>query len=177
MSGDIKYFAYGANRELEMMKAITGSSVLKGEEAVLPGYELHVQKLNQVPNIVVPNAPRQVSPRGVLKRSWDDSFESYVATPGSGKIAGTLWKLTEEERELVRHWELIYFGWYQQINVEVNLEGGSIVQAETEILGPGQETDRKVDGMNYPSYLMDKQKIFAVAKRSRKAYYERMEQK
>ena len=113
----IQYFAYGANRDLQMMKAITGAQELFGRPGILKGYTLCVQKLNQVPDVASETSPVPISPRELLKQSWPYTFESYIIKPDpNGEVAGTIWELTPLQRELVRDWELVDFGWYKDIN-------------------------------------------------------------
>ena len=109
----VLYFAYGANRDIKMMQAITGSSELKGKPATLKGYSLYVQRLDQVPDTVSENSPAPISPRDLLKESWPDTFTSYIIKEDpEGEVAGVVWELTPLQRELVRDWELVDFGWY-----------------------------------------------------------------
>lgn len=78
MEKKIFYFGYGANRDPKMMEAITGKKNLVGRPAVLKGYSLCVQRLDQVPDTIAPSAPAPVSPRTILKDNWSPTFTSYI---------------------------------------------------------------------------------------------------
>src|SRR3990170_7671433 len=107
MRETVLYFGYGANSRREMMEAITGNPHLVGHPAALKGFRLCVQRLDQVPEAA----------RKILRDHWPESFESYIIKPGSesDEVAGTVWDLTPLERELVRDWELVDVGWYQDM--------------------------------------------------------------
>lgn len=171
MGNKILYFAYGNNREPEIMQVLTGNKNLVGHEAVLKGYVLGVQMLDQVPSIRLSGFP--VSPQEVLRRHWNDSFESYVIKPGEGEVKGMVWELTNEERELVRDWELIDLGWYKDVKGEAILKDGGKIAVETEILGDSQGIDRVIDGKEYNSFLNKKEDFFRVIEISRREYFER----
>ncbi|MDP2585763.1 MAG: gamma-glutamylcyclotransferase family protein [Candidatus Levybacteria bacterium] len=175
--GTIQYFAYGANRDPRMIKAITGSQELVGRPGILEGYTLCVQKLNQVPDTISETSPAQISPRALLKESWPDTFESYIIkTDPKGKIVGTIWELTPLQRELVRGWELVDFGWYKDINTSAITKDGQVVQVQTEGLRDGQEVDREVDGHNYETWLNSAADFERVAEKARREYFERISQ-
>lgn len=42
----VLYFGYGANRDIRMMRAITGADNLPGRAATLKGYGLRVQRFD-----------------------------------------------------------------------------------------------------------------------------------
>jgi len=171
MGNKILYFAYGNNREPEIMQALTGNKDLVGHEATLKGYVLGVQRLDQVPKTRLPGLP--ISPYEVIKRNWDDSFESYVIKPGEGEVKGRVWELTPEERELIRDWELIDLGWYNDAKVEAALENGKKVEIETYVLGDNQEIDRIVDGREYNSFLGKPEDFLRAIEIARREYFER----
>src|SRR3990172_8250986 len=116
----VLYFAYGANRDIRMMQAITGSGELKGRPATLKGYSFYVQRLDQILDTIAENSPAPISPRDLLKESWPDTFTSYIIKEDpEGEVSGTVWELSPLQRELVRDWELVDFGWYGDIKTEV----------------------------------------------------------
>jgi hypothetical protein len=49
-----------------------------------------------------------------------------------------------------------------------------LILARTEGLRNGQEIDRVVDGMSYPTYLNDRAKMHLIAEKTRQEYYERL---
>lgn len=175
--GIIQYFAYGANRDLRMMRAITGSQELVGHLGILKGYTLCVQKLNQVPDIVLKTSPAPISPRALLKESWPDTFESYIIKPDpKGEVSGTIWELTPLQRKLVRDWELVDFGWYKDIDASAVTTDGQVIQVQAEGLREGQEVDREINGNNYETWLNDPVDFERVAEKARREYFERMNQ-
>ena len=110
MEKKILYFGYGANSQREMMEAITGNRNLKGQPAILKGYTLCIQKLSQAPDSV----------KKILRESWGDNFETYIIKPDkNGEVAGTIWELSPQDREVVRDWEMIDFGWYKDMKGEI----------------------------------------------------------
>lgn len=175
--GTIQYFGYGANRDLRMMKAITGADDLSGRPATLKGYGLFVQRFDQIPDVVSQTAPAPVSPREIIRANWPETFTSYTIKPDpESEVTGTIWELTPLQRELVRDWELIDFGWYQDSAVEVLTEDGQLVKVQTEILGNDQEVDQQVDGRDYETWLNDPGEFNRIAEKSRQEFFARMGQ-
>lgn len=168
MDQKILYFGYGANSQREMMEAITGNRNLKGQPAVLKGYALCVQKLSQVPDLVKKN----------LQESWGDSFETYIIKPDpNGEVAGTIWELSPDERELVRDWELIDLGWYKDMVGKAVIEDGTEIDVQTEGLREGQRIDREVRGKYYPPFLNNLKDFKRIAEQSRREYFARQKTK
>jgi hypothetical protein len=173
-SSTIKYFGYGANRSIMMMEAITGKTDLYGQPGKLNGYMLCVQRFDQVPKTVSPNAPVPVSPREILSRSWSKSFRTYTIIPSDkAEVQGMVWTLTPEDRALVREWELVDFGWYKEIEADAVLIGGPTVHIVTEGLGDGQEYGREVNGRDYETWLNDPKEMLTIARNARKEFLER----
>lgn len=176
MGNKVYYFGYGANRDLAMMTAITGKENLLGKPGVLKGYTLCVQKLGQIPDNILPTSPVQVSPRTIIEEGWPETFESYIIKPDpEGEVQGTIWELDPQDRALVREWELIDFGWYQDIKTKATAEDGTEIEIETEGLREGQQVDREVDGKNYETWLNRPEDFAKVAVRAREEYLERIE--
>ena len=175
----ILYFGYGANSRKKMMEVITGNRNLVGYPAILKGFILCIQRLDQIPDSVLSSSPAPISPRQLLKESWPDSFESYIIKSASktDEVAGTIWELTFQERELVRDWELIDFGWYRDIKTKALTEDGREVEVETEGLRDGQEVDRVVDGKNYEPFINPLKDFQRVAEKARREYLERIQTK
>lgn len=88
----INYFGYGSNRDLAMLAAIIGRDEIEGIKGKMLGHELCVQKLNNIPDLVLPTAPVPQSPRFILQREFGDNFELYVTRPKlDGVTYGTIW--------------------------------------------------------------------------------------
>lgn len=177
MAEKVLYFGYGANRDAKMISAITGrpESELFGRPATLGGYSLFVQKLNQVPDTLSPTAPYKATPRQILRDGWGEAFESYVIKPDTeGEVTGTLWELTPLERERVRDWELLDFGWYHDVEGRVRLEDGTEIEIATEAIDDSQDIDREVDGTNYETWLLPPEKFAEIAGKARREFDERL---
>jgi hypothetical protein len=171
----ILYAGYGANRDLAMLSAITGNDNLKGQPAVLQDLELCVQNADQVPDIILADAPAPVSPFTTIAATWHGTeFETYtIRRKKNSQVKGQVFELTEQERALIAEWEMIEFGWYKRMQVSAILENGEIITAETEGLGDDQEIDRSVGGLDYPTYLNKKEDMLRNAKEVRKKYLAR----
>ena len=178
MEKKILYFGYGANRDPKMMEWITGNKTLVGRPGVLKGYTLCVQKLSQVPDSVFPTAPAPFSARAnIIAGGWTQTFTSYnIKEDPKGEVYGTIWELSPQDRELVRDWELIDFGWYKDIkDITAETEDGQRVKIETEGLREGQEVDREVNGKYYPPFLNNLEDFLRVAEQSRGEYFARLQ--
>lgn len=171
----VLYFGYGANRDPKMMGWITGNTELKGKPAVLKGYRLVVQRLDQIPDEILDTAPVSYSARDMIVANWPDSFTSYtIKEDPEGEVHGTLWELTQQDRDLVRDWELIDFGWYKDRRVKVTTEDGQELEVQTEGIGDGQEYDREVDGTNYETWLNPPVEFERISTKSRGEYFARL---
>lgn len=149
----ISYFGFGANSHPHMMESIIGR-VPEGEPAIVSGYTLAIQALSDVPDRALLSAPEPVSPRAILAHVWDMSFRSYTLVRDDSRyVWGTLWQITDEERELVARWELIPYGWSSNLPVEVLLHDGMRIAAETEWVYD-QPVSAVVDGRGYPKFIL-----------------------
>lgn len=178
MSEKVLYFGYGANRDPRMISAITGRPIaeLTGRSAILEGYNLAVQRLDQVPDRALDSAPAPLSPRQMLA-DWGEDFRSYVIHPEeNGRVSGTVWELSTEERELVRDWELVDFGWYKDCEGQALTKDGQEISIVSEMLGDGQQIDHEVNGLQYETWLQDPIQFEIIAERARREYYQRLKQ-
>ncbi len=176
MSETVQYFGYGANRHPRMIAAITGKLVseLVGKPGILEGFSLAIQSIDQVPDAVLDGAPAPISPQTLLRESWDDSFRSYVITPSiDGHVSGTIWELTTDDRERVRDWELIDFGWYKDTKGVAVTTDGQHIPIITEQLGDNQAVIQDVDGSDYETWLNPVEQFEAVAAKARHEFDER----
>jgi len=152
----LHYFGYGANRDPGQMEAITGRS-LKGQPAYVKGFELVVQKLGDIPEL----------PQKILRKAWGKHFESYAIRKGEGQVHGMLWEITPEDRGHISNWELIPEGWYKGGLVTAILEDETEVPAVTDIIERQQHIDKVVDGSQYETFLMEKERMREHAIRDR----------
>ena len=173
MGENVMYFGYGTNSDPKMIAAILGKTEtdLKGTPAILEGFNLAIQRLDQVPDSVSPTAPANISPRDLLKENWGVDFLSYVIMPNTeGWVSGVIWELTPDERERVRDWELVDSGWYEDCEGTVRTAAGQEIPIITEMLGGGQSVDHIVDGLNYETWLDSPAKFIKVAEKARREY-------
>lgn len=146
----INYFGYGANSTPEMMEAIIGR-IPEGKPAILSSYELCIQTWNEISEKV----------RKILQTGWSSDFKTYCIRPKKGKeVVGTLWKITDDEREIVSKWEF----WYEKIDVVIKV-GKDNIDAQTEMIDD-QNIKEVVGGKNYNPFPVPKQEILAHAKKS-----------
>lgn len=69
-----------------------------------------------------------------------------------------------------RRWELIDYGWYKDLKVQVMTTNRTKIEAETEGLRKGQKIDRKVNGKKYKTFLNSLEDFKKSAKKVRKEY-------
>jgi hypothetical protein len=169
----ILYGGYGANRDPEMLKAITGNPNLLGRAATFKDVELCVQRFDQIPDALASTAPVPKSPKEIMVGSWGENsdFETYTIRPSEGNaVSGNVFELTSLERALIAEWEMIEFGWYKRMNIIAMLEDGTEITVETEGLGDDQLVDRVIDGIDYPNYLNDSIGMYTMADKVRAEY-------
>lgn len=162
----IKYFGYGSNKDLNMMIHMVGRKDLKGEPGKLLGYELCIQKIGNIRNIVPKPDIMPFSPRDIIRKGFGDSFELYMARPkADGIIYGTIWNLTSEEINRVKNWELVDFGMQEEVNAMAMDSNGNFIQVETQaVISPPAEIDRVVTELeNYPAYIAPRDKMLEIA--------------
>jgi len=157
----VAYFGYGANADEEMMAAITGrNGIIPADSAVLEGYQLCIQKFDEMPEKV----------QSILSAHWTPEFRSYTIKKGDGEVGGTIWYLTEQERELVKNWEIVGL-WYQAETVSpYNYTTGRRTPVETERLADGGKAQEVVSGSYYNRFLNDKSKMLEVTTLVRKEF-------
>lgn len=168
----VKYFAYGSNRNLEMIAAIIGRHKIVGEKAVLPGFELCIQKIDQIASAVLPDAPAPISPQKTIRDIFGDDFELYIMRINpKGKVHGTIWDISPEEREMVRDWEMLDYGMQNDVKSQaINTDGKKIDVVAEGLTNREIEVDRVVEGDQYDDFIVSKQKIIDVANKSRQEY-------
>jgi hypothetical protein len=170
------YAAYGANRELEMLRAIVGEdeSLVQIGEILILDVQLGVQEFKDMPDEVIGLSPNALSPKGLITRAWgnkDVDFKTYVIRPkANSEVRGVLYSLTNEQRSRVAEWELIEYGWYDRMMVKVKKDDGSVIEAETEGFNRGQVVSSVVDGHNYDSYLLSSEIMHSKARSALEEY-------
>jgi len=175
----IKYFGYGSNKDLDMMAHMVGNPTLQGIPGKLYGYELCIQKIKHIRNDIPKNSPVSISPREMIQSGFGDNFELYISRPNpNGIITGTIWDLTPEELDLVREWELVDYGMQEEVKALASDLDGNLINVETQaVVNPPAEIDRIVNEENYPSYIVNKDKMLEVADKVRLDYLNRTKSK
>jgi len=172
----LNYFGYGTNRTLDMMAAIIGRKEIEGIYGKLLGFELCIQKIDDIPDKILQTAPFPSSPRKIISECFNNDFELYIIRPREKAITyGIIWKITQQEYELVRDWELLEFGMQEDVKAVAIDAKGKIINVITHgSLSSKMPMDRVVEGNDYEDYLVPKKDILEVAEKSRKEYLERI---
>lgn len=152
----LNYFGYGTNRNLDMMAAMIGRKKIKGIPGKLLGHVLCIQRVEDISAKVVKTAPAPISPRDIIKREYGDSFELYITRPKKNGFAyGRIWKITPDEYELVRNWELLDFGMQHDIKgVAIDSKGRKMNVITHGALSPKAPINRIVEGDDYDDYIV-----------------------
>ncbi len=161
----INVFLTGLLTDNELIETLTGKPLKYNEDVVLEGFDLVIQRLNDIPE----------SARDLLKKTWGDNFESYNLLPGERSIRGIKCQITQDQWNRLDDWELGEFGWFVPQEVEIkNLGSGQVEKVMTLVMGQGQTYDRKVDGINPPQFLMPRERTLQVASEVKKSYDARL---
>ena len=127
----------------ETMESVIGRKP-DGMPGVLQGVKLCIQTLDDLPKAT----------QDILRQKWSADFRSYTIVPQEGSsVAGMLWTISSEEREMIRDWEFVGTGWYEITDVKVNVEGDRTFAATTEVMGANQTYSSEVSGDSYPKFL------------------------
>lgn len=168
----LKYFGPVTNGDPEMMYHMVGRH-LHGEPGTLKGYDLCIQKIHQIRNIIPKTSPLTRSPQEIIRAQFGDSFELYVLRPNpKGEVPGTIWDVTPQEMELIREWEMVDYGMQEQIKVTALDSQGNPVEVEIQVLlDEPHEIDRVVNAEIADLYIAPKEKMWAVADWCREEYF------
>lgn len=160
MANRVAYFAYGANRNPEMIEAVIGR-LPKGEPARLRGFELCVQTWPEIPEPV----------RNILSPDWGPDFRAYRIRPAEDKsVRGMIWYITPNELNLIKNWEIDGL-WTEPARVSADFVGRNHVERGviTSIIhDPSIKISLK--GERYDPFLNEKDKMLQAARRSREIY-------
>ena len=167
----INYFGFGTNCDLEMMQHMIGRDKIEGEPGRLMGYELCIQRADQFRTEIPDTSPVDISPRDLIMKGWGPKFEMFVSRPNpDGVIYGTIWKITPEELEYVREWEIVDYGAQEDAyGMAVNSKG-EIVEVITQSFLKPAEIDRVITGDDYEDYIWDKEAMLKKADELREQY-------
>lgn len=175
----IKYFGFGTNKDLDMMVHMVGRGNLVGEPGKLIGYEVCIIVAKNIKREhIPPESPLKVSPKKIIIDNWGDDFPMYYSRPNPNAVAyGTIWDLYEDEIELVKEWELVDYGLQEEVNAMAMNNKGDLIQVETQaLMGGYEQVDKVVAEENYESYIAPKDKMLALADKTRTDYLKRKSQ-
>ncbi len=166
------YFGFGTNKDLAMMQHMIGRDDIEGRPGKLLGYEVCIQKTSQFRTEIPPKTPLKKSPRDLIIASWGPDFEMYVSRPNPNAVAhGTIWKITLEELELVREWEIVDYGAQEDgCGTAVNEKGESFKVITQSFMKEPYEIDRVVVGSDYEPYIWSKEAMLKKADEVRLQY-------
>lgn len=175
----IKYFGYGSNADKDMMVHMVGREDLRGEQGKLIGYQLCIQSLDQIRNIILPTSPLKESPQQIIRKGFGDKFDLFIAVPKTDAVAyGTIWDLTPDEIDLVKNWELVDFGMQEEVQAMAMNSNGELIQVETQaVVDPPAEYYAIIEDNDYPRYIADKELMLKTADEVRKDYLKMLKEK
>lgn len=155
--GNILFFGYGANKSRSKIQQIIKRDPGTGIGAVLEGYTLNTQSLNNIPE----------NPRKIIFQLYGSEFKSYSIKKGDGIVLGVIWETTPEELELIKDWESVGT-WRELIEVDVKSSANQIIKVVTEKSHDTYPTDFIVDGLLYDVFAFTQK---AASTEKRDTYY------
>jgi hypothetical protein len=135
------FFGYGANRSRSKITQIIGHDPGEGVGAILEGYALHNQKLDQIPDPA----------KAILTKLFGHSFQAYTIRPGEGIVGGIIWSFTQEDLKKIEEWEFVGV-WREIVEVIVKSEDLYTVKVLTEKVFDKFSVSNKVDGLYYDEF-------------------------
>lgn len=160
----ISAFVSGLLASSEFIEALTGEPLRDTQPATLNDYDLVMQKLEDIPDPA----------RTILAGAWGNSFESYNLTPGTGNIKGVRCRLTQDQWSRIQDWEFVNEGWYEFATVSVtnNVTGYDEI-VEALVMQGKQPYSRVVEEGDHEMYVMPKESLLEIARKTRQLYDER----
>lgn len=134
------FFGYGSNRNRSKIRQIIGRDPGDGVGAIVEGYSLYIQNLEQIPE------PAQSD----LKNTFGD-FRAFTMRAGRGIIAGIIWSITPEELEVIKQWEYVGI-WREIVEITVKSEDFYAVKVLTEKSMDIYPISEKTDGIVYTEF-------------------------
>ena len=173
MTNKILFFGCGTHREAAMMSYLLGraESEFKGVPATIRGYSLCIQRLDQTPDTIFVNEHGSFSVQSLLRRNWDDSFRNYIikADP-EGSVAGIIWELDYLDFEIIKYWEIVDYGWYEECDVVAHTDDGQQISVRSVRLRKGHQIDSIVDSISYDPWLQSQEQYKIAATKSRQDF-------
>ena len=175
----VKYFGYGSNADKDMMVHMVGREDLKGEPGKLIGYQLCIQSLDQIRDVVPPTSTIKESPQQIIRGTFGDKFDLYIAVAKPDAVAhGTIWDLTPEEIDLVKEWEMVDYGMQEEVQAMAMDSSGELIQVETQaVVDPPAAYYAIIEDNDYPRFIADREKMLKTADENRQNYLKRLKEK
>jgi hypothetical protein len=162
------FFGFGADCEEQMLTAIIGRKPEIVGPAVIRGFELCIQSLDDITD-------KGDNPRKILEDVWGPEFKSYVISPNAdAELKGTLFIMTERERVMVDMWELVYEGWQKSVVVPAVLADGHVLNARTQVLAEGQSKGEVIRSQDYHPWVLPVEDLVTIARHDAQSYPERL---
>ncbi len=144
----ILFFGYGANRSRQKIQEIIGKDLGEGIGAILNGYTLNIQNLNQIPEKV----------QDFLRKLYGNDFKAYTIKKGEGVVLGVIWKIDVKDLEKFKEWEFVGL-WREIVEIEVTTSTDEVVKVITEKSMDQFPSTFIVDGLIYDTFAFTKQKV------------------
>lgn len=173
----IMFFGCGTHREEAMMSYITGNDFRERlvEHGILKDFILCIQNIDHVPDENISDDENHLSVRSIIMRNWGDGFKNYIAKPKQGgTVHGSIWQITEDEYSVLRYWELVDYGWYDEAEVAIETAGGGTYSCRTVCLRDGHSIATEVKGSDYNPWLQPESLYKKIAKESRFLHSEQL---
>jgi len=146
----IDFFYYGPCADEDVMTAIIGKKPINGRSAILQGYILGVQNLDDIPDIKIKGL--KLTAQKIMKADWQPDFQMHAAHKGKGQIKGIVWTITKEDLDAIKNWELVDYHWYSIVEGTVVFVDDSTKKVLT-IAVKKQHTQKDINGLNYDLFL------------------------
>ncbi len=155
-----------------MMESMVGRAKIKGEWAILPGFEIAIQTLDQIRNDIPPNSPDELSAQAIIRRNFGDTFDLLLTIPNPrGAERAMIWYLTPDEFALAHEWELIEQGMQEDIKALAITEDGEFRAVTVNGLQqPPFIVDRVVYSDTYKPYVAPVDQMHKIADESRENF-------
>ncbi len=144
------FFAYGPAADPDVITAITGRKPLDSRPAILSGFVLCIQGVNDIPDLKIPGLPQTA--RQIIRESWGADFKMYVIRKGDGKVKGVVYTIRKEDMGAMEDWELVNFKWYSVMNGNATFDDGSTREVIAVAI-KDQSIEKEVDGLDYDLFL------------------------
>jgi hypothetical protein len=137
-----QFFGYGVLSDRYIIKEIIGRDPGVGKSAVVEGYQLAYQVLDQI--------PLQIRP--FLEKVWGSAFRAYTLRGGAGVVSGRIWELTDAELIRIREWNFVGT-WRELGETSAKTSTGEVIRVTIEKVADSQPITEVVDGISYEANL------------------------